>query len=100
MLKSTVPPVRLVGHERVEKALVWLQERIQGEEVSGEDEKIEQLRNEAPKMTTGEFVKVIHALTNFHGTELDLSGITAPTLVLYVDHDAAPITDRGSRVGP
>jgi pimeloyl-ACP methyl ester carboxylesterase len=97
-LKATVPPVRLVGYERVERAMVWLQERIQGEGVSGEYEKIEQLRDGAPKMTTGEFAKVIHALTNFHETELDLSAITAPTLVLYGEHDAGFIRRHASKL--
>lgn len=88
MLKSTIPPVRIVGYERVERVMVWLQERIQGKGVSGDYEKIEQLREDAPKMATDEFAKVIGALTNFHETELDLAAITAPTLVLYGEHDA------------
>jgi pimeloyl-ACP methyl ester carboxylesterase len=88
VLKSTIPPVRLVGYERVERVMVWLQERIQGKGVSGDYEKIERLQEEAPRMATDEFAKVIHALTDFHETELDLSAVTAPTLVLYGEHDA------------
>lgn len=99
MLKSTIPPVRVVGYERVEKVMVWLQERIQGKGVSGEYEKIEQLREGAPKMDTNEFSKVIRALTNFHETELDLSAITTPTLILYGEHDAGFIRRHAPKLG-
>lgn len=98
VLKATVPPVRLVGYERVEKAMVWLQERIQGEGVSGDYEKIEQLRAAAPKMATEEFVKVIQALANFHETELDLAAITVPTLVLYGERDAGFIRRQAAKL--
>jgi len=88
MLKATVPPVKLVGYERVEKVLVWLQERIQPGS-SGEYDKIEELREEAPKMATAEFEKVIGALTRFHEAEFDIGTISTPTLVLYGQHDAS-----------
>lgn len=87
MLKATVPPVRFVGYERVEKAMVWLQERFRGEAVSGDYEKIEQLRTKGPKMQTEEFAKVIRAVAGFHETEIDYSAITVPTLVLYGEHE-------------
>jgi len=77
--------------------MVWLQERIQGESVSGEYEKIAQLRDESPKMSTDEFAKVVRALTTFHETDLDLSAITAPTLVLYGEHDAGFIRRHAPR---
>lgn len=88
MLKATVPPVRLVGYERVEKAMVWLQERLQ-RGVSGDYENIERLRAEGPKMATEEFAKVIRAVANFHETALDLSAIAVPTLVLYGENEPA-----------
>lgn len=99
MLKSTIPPVRLVGYERVEKVMVWLQERIQGEGVSGDYEEIERLRDEAPKMATNEFAKVIGALTAFHETDLDVSTIAVPTLVLYGEHDAGFIRRHAAKLG-
>lgn len=99
VLKATIPPVRLVGYERVERVMVWLQERIQGTGVSGDYEKIERLRDEAPKMATEEFAKVIHALTNFHETELDLATISVPTLVLYGEHDAGFIRRHAPKLG-
>jgi pimeloyl-ACP methyl ester carboxylesterase len=79
--------------------LVWLQERIQGDGVSGAYETIELLRDEAPKMATDEFAKVIDALTRFHETELDVSAITVPALVLYGEHDAGFIRRHAPELG-
>lgn len=99
VLKATIPPVRIVGYERVEKVMVWLQERIQGRGVSGDYGKIEQLREEAPRMATDEFAKAIDALTRFHETDLDVSAIAVPTLVLYGEHDAGFIRRHASKLG-
>lgn len=99
VLKSTISPVRIVGYERVEKVMVWLQERIQGEGVSGDYEQIERLRDEAPKMATNEFAKVITALTTFHETDIDISAVTVPTLILYGEHDAGFIRRHAAKFG-
>ena len=98
MLRATVPPVRLVGYERVEKVMVWLQERYQ-RGASGDYENIERLRAEGPKMTTGEFAKVIRAVATFHETEINFSAITAPTLVLYGEHEPAFIRRHAPKLG-
>lgn len=87
MLKATVPPVKLVGYERVEKVMVWLQERIQPG-AGGDYERIEELREESPKMSSAEFEKVIGALTRFHESDLDLETVSVPALVLYGENDA------------
>ncbi|QLH78016.1 alpha/beta hydrolase [Halosimplex rubrum] len=96
LLRATVPPVRLVGYERVEKAMVWLQEKISGEGVSGDYEQIERIRETGPKMATDEFAKVIGAVAGFHHTELRFPAISAPTLVLYGEHEA-PFMRRQAR---
>jgi pimeloyl-ACP methyl ester carboxylesterase len=88
MLRAAIPPARLVGYERVERAIAWLQERISGPGVSGEYEKIQRLRAERPKMETEEFAKVIRALAAFHETEIDLGAIAVPTLILYGENEA------------
>jgi pimeloyl-ACP methyl ester carboxylesterase len=87
LLRATVPPVRLVGYERVERWLVRLQELLAGERVSGDYENVEQLRAEGPKMTTDEFAKVIRAVAAFHETEIDYAAISVPTLILYGEHE-------------
>lgn len=87
LLRATVPPVRILGYERVEKALVWLQKRL-GAGVSGDYEKIERLRAQGPQLTTEEFAKVIRAVAGFHETAIELTSITVPTLVLYGEHES------------
>ena len=99
LLRATVSPVRLLGYERVEKALVWLQERISGPEVSGDYRNIERLQAGGPKMTTDEFAKVIRAVAAFHRTPLDLSSITVPTLVLYGEHEPPFIRRHAPKLG-
>jgi pimeloyl-ACP methyl ester carboxylesterase len=88
LLRAIVPLVRLVGYQRVERAMVWLQERL-SPGASGDYGNIERLREEGATMTTAEFAKVIRAVASFHETDLDLSAIRAPTLVLYGEHEPA-----------
>lgn len=99
MLKATIPPVRLVGYERVEKAMVWLQERVSGKGVSGDYEQIEKLRAEGPKMTTDEFAKVIRAVATFHETEVDFPAIIVPALVLYGEREPSFIRRHAPKLG-
>lgn len=86
LLRATVPPVRLLGYERVERALVWLHERL-SRGASGDYGEIERLRSTGPRMATDEFAKVIRAVARFHETDLDLAAITTPTLVLYGENE-------------
>ncbi|WP_277555168.1 alpha/beta fold hydrolase [Halobaculum limi] len=88
LLRATIPLVRLVGYPRVEKAMVWLQERISGEGVSGDYARIEAIRESGPLMGTEEFAKVIRALSAFDRTRIDYSHITVPTLALYGENEA------------
>ncbi|WP_435179901.1 alpha/beta fold hydrolase [Halorussus sp. AFM4] len=99
MLRATVPPVRLLGYERVERALVWLQERVHGRDVSGDYDAIERLRAGGPRMTADEFAKVIRAVASFHETDLDLEAITVPTLVLYGEHEAPFVRRHARKLG-
>lgn len=99
MLRAAVPPVRLLGYERVERAMVWLQQRLHGEDVSGDYETIERLRAEGPKMATDEFAKVVRAVAAFHETAVDLSAITVPTLVLYGEHEPGFVRRHAPKLG-
>ncbi|MFC6786327.1 alpha/beta fold hydrolase [Halobaculum halobium] len=87
-LRATIPPARLIGYERVERAMVWLQQRGSDEGVAGEYDRIETLRERGPTMSTAEFPKVIRALATFERSVVDLSAIDVPTLALYGEHDA------------
>lgn len=97
LLRATVPPVRLLGYERVEKGLVWLHERL-SEGASGEYERIEELRSSGPRMTTGEFTKVIRAVARFQETDLDLAAITTPALVLYGENEPPFMRRHGPKL--
>lgn len=87
-LRLTIPFARLIGYERVEQAMVWLQRRMAGEGVAGDYDRIEAIRETGPSMSTAEFAKVIRALSSFDRTAVDLGAIDVPTLALYGEHDA------------
>lgn len=86
VLNASVPLVRLVGYERVQRVLAWVHERF-NRGASGDYETVERLQAEAPRMETNEFAKVIRSLTAFPGTTIDLSAISAPTMVLYGENE-------------
>ena len=95
LLRAAVPPVRLLGYERVERALVWLQERL-SPGASGDYEQVAALRDDAPTMATEEVAKVVHAVARFHETALDLSAVDVPALVLYGERDPAFLRRQAS----
>ncbi|MFC5970156.1 alpha/beta fold hydrolase [Halomarina salina] len=97
-LRATVPPVRLLGYERVERAMVWLQERFQ-RGVSGDYENVRRLRDEGPTMTADEFAKVVRAVASFDEAVVDLRAITVPTLVLYGENETATVRQHAERLG-
>jgi len=100
MLRAAVPLVRLLGYERVERWMVWVHQRIHGEDVSGEYDNVVQLRAEGPKMQTAEFAKVIRALTSFQETAVDYSVIdSVPTLVLYGEHEPGFVRRQAAKLG-
>ncbi|WP_410767007.1 alpha/beta fold hydrolase [Haloferax sp. DFSO60] len=98
-LRATIPPVRLLGYERVEKVMVWFQERIEGRQSGGNYERIVNLRANGPKMDTEEFAKVIRALASFHEIPVTLAAISVPTLVLYGEHELAFVRRHAEKLG-
>lgn len=82
LLNAAIPPALLLGFERVERAQVWLYERV-FEGAGGQYDRVVALRDSAPDMATREFVKVIRAMARSGGASPDLSAIPVPTLVLY-----------------
>lgn len=86
-LRATIPPVRLVGYERVERWMVRLQELIQGDGVSGDYAAIERLRAAGPRMANAEFAKVIRAIASFHEADVNLAAVDVPVLLLCGEHD-------------
>lgn len=98
VLRATVPPVRLLGIDRVERAMVWLQERIAGTPAGGDYDAVTGLRASGPRMTTDEFAKVIRAVDGFRDRDLDLGAIHVPTLVLYGEDDVPFVRRHAERL--
>ncbi|PSG97977.1 alpha/beta hydrolase [Thermoplasmatales archaeon SW_10_69_26] len=86
VLPGLVGSARLLGYQRVEKANVWLTEHLFAGS-SGDDGKIQRLRQSQPGMETDEFAKVVRAMAHAHEHPIDLSQITVPTLVLHGEDD-------------
>ena len=86
VLNALIPPVRLVGYERVERVNVWLTERLFGGG-AGDYGNVERLRETGPGMTTDEFVKVIRSMMRFPDAPLDLSAVAVPALVMYGENE-------------
>ncbi|MFC7069649.1 alpha/beta fold hydrolase [Halobaculum lipolyticum] len=86
-LPLTIPPARLVGYERVERMMVWLQERVSGDGAAGDYDRIAAIRRRGPPMATDEFAKAIRAVSSFAGTRVDFGAIQVPTLLLYGEQE-------------
>jgi pimeloyl-ACP methyl ester carboxylesterase len=97
VLNALIPPVRLVGLERVEKANVRLTERFFGD-AGGDYEKIEALRAAGPTIATDEFVKVVRSMTRFHDVAVDLAAISVPTLVVYGERELPFVKHHAARL--
>ncbi|WP_225917725.1 alpha/beta fold hydrolase [Halobaculum rubrum] len=98
-LRLTVPSVRVFGSPRVERATVWILGRLSDENVAGDYDRTEAIRETGPPMSTAEFAKVIRALASFDRVHVDLATIAAPTLVLRGEHDAAFVRRQSSALG-
>ncbi len=85
VLPALIPPVRLVGYERVERVNAWLTDRVFGG-VAGDYSNVERLREAGPRMATDEFVKVLRSMVEPHGP-FDLSAVAVPALVLYGENE-------------
>jgi pimeloyl-ACP methyl ester carboxylesterase len=54
--------------------------------VSGDGATVQRLVEDAPTIPHGEFVKIADATAGFQKADVDLSVVTAPTLVLHGEH--------------
>ncbi|WP_435333030.1 alpha/beta fold hydrolase [Haloarchaeobius sp. TZWWS8] len=97
VLNALIPPVRLFGYQRVERANVWLTERF-ARGAGGNYERIEQLRADGPPMATDEFVKVVRSMTRFHDEPVDLSAIAVPTLVIYGENELPSVKQHAAEL--
>jgi pimeloyl-ACP methyl ester carboxylesterase len=97
-LRATIPPVRFLGYERIERAMVRFYEWLDPG-AAGDYDEIVRLRTEATPISAAEFAKVIRAVASFHKTTIDPSLIEAPTLVLHGEHEPAFLERHAWRFG-
>jgi pimeloyl-ACP methyl ester carboxylesterase len=78
--------VRLVGYNRAKGLILWFGRKLEREQTTS-------LRTDAfPDMATADAVNAFAAVADFHTTDIDLSAITVPTLVLYGEHETAIVS--------
>lgn len=97
ILPATIPPTRIVGYERVERVLTWLNEKLGSRGSRGDYENVQALRDRGEPMTTDEFAKTIRAVSRFHDTHVDYAAITVPALVLYGENEPGFIKAHAAR---
>ncbi|SFF96139.1 Pimeloyl-ACP methyl ester carboxylesterase [Halopelagius inordinatus] len=77
--------VRLVGYNRAKGLVLWVGRTLERNQTTS-------LRTDAfPDMATVDAVNALDAVADFHTTDIDLSSITVPTLILYGEHETALI---------
>ncbi len=78
--------VRLVGYNRAKGLMLWFGRKLERDRTTS-------LRPDAfPDMETADAVNALEAVAGFHTTDVDLSSITVPTLVLYGEHETSVVS--------
>jgi pimeloyl-ACP methyl ester carboxylesterase len=81
LVRATAGLVRLVGYNRAKGVILWVGRKLERDRTTS-------LRPDAfPNMETADAVNALGAVARFHATDVDLSAITVPTLVLYGEHE-------------
>ena len=91
MLPGAIPPVRLLGYERMTRFNAWFYERFFAE-AGGNMDRVMTVMGEMPTMETAEFAKVMRCMARFHEESADLSGLAVPVLVLYGENTLPFVT--------
>jgi pimeloyl-ACP methyl ester carboxylesterase len=85
LLEVYIELLRFVGYERAMRFMTWLGRTLEGNETTS-------LRVERfPAMETAAAVTALRALLSFHETDVDLTSITVPTLILFGEHEMSVI---------
>ncbi len=66
--------------------------------VGGDPERIQSVMEAGPTISHAEFAKIARGMARFPDTEIDLSRVTAPTLLLYGDHLPRVMRDMHPRI--
>jgi len=93
LTKALIGLVRLVGYDRGKAVMLWLGRKLERDETDS-------LRAEAfPDMDTVAAANSLRAPASFHRTEIDLSAITVPTLILYGEHESSVVSRHAPTLG-
>ncbi|WP_363463382.1 alpha/beta fold hydrolase [Halogeometricum borinquense] len=77
--------IRLVGYNRAKGFILWFGRKLERNQTTA-------LRTDAfPDMDTVDAVNAVKAVAGFHTTDINLSSITVPTLILYGEHETSII---------
>ncbi|WP_233752229.1 MULTISPECIES: alpha/beta fold hydrolase [Halostella] len=86
LVNAMIGLVRLVGYNRAKGLILWFGRKLERDQTTS-------LRTDAfPDMDTEDAVNALKAVADFHTTDLDLSSITVPTLILYGEHETSIIS--------
>lgn len=78
--------IRIVGYNRAKGLMLWFGRKLERNQTTS-------LRPDAfPDMDTADAVNALKAVAGFHTTDIDLSSITVPTLILYGEHETSIIS--------
>ncbi|WP_123538375.1 alpha/beta fold hydrolase [Halosimplex salinum] len=78
--------IRLVGYNRAKGLVLWFGRKLERNQTTS-------LRPHAfPDMDTTDAVNALKAVAGFHTTDIDLTSITVPTLILYGEHETSIIS--------
>jgi pimeloyl-ACP methyl ester carboxylesterase len=85
LVNTTAGLIRLVGYNRAKRLLLWFGRKLERNQTTS-------LRPDAfSDMATADAVNALKAVASFHTTDIDLSSITVPTLILYGEHETSII---------
>jgi pimeloyl-ACP methyl ester carboxylesterase len=65
---------------------------------AGDEVTVQDLIETDPRIASEEFRKIARATATFPGSDLDLSAVTAPVLVLYAEHAPPGMSEMASGV--
>lgn len=85
LMNTVIGLVRLIGYDRAKALMMWFGRKLEGDKTTS-------LRAESfPDMETVAAVNALQAVASFHETDVDLTSISVPTLVLYGEHETTVI---------
>lgn len=77
---------RIIRYKKLNRFQTWIGQRLKPG-VAGDSVTIQQLIDDGPTIPHGEFVKIVGSLVAFPTSDLDLSNINVPTVVLYGENE-------------